>query len=76
MYIDPITFNWILIAASSFAAFMIGKNIGKLQEEKIIENTIAYLCDNGFIKHFINDKNEIEIVKLNGDLDNGTEEEK
>lgn len=55
---------------------MIGKNVGKSSNEIIIENTIEYLCINGFIKHFINDKNEIEIVKLNGDLDNGSEEEK
>ena len=76
MYIDPITLNWLLIGAASFVAFMIGKNVGKTNDEIVIENTIEYLCSNGFIKHFINDKNEIEIVKLNGDLDNGSEEEK
>jgi len=76
MHIDPIILNWLFIITSSFIAFMIGKNVGKSSNEIIIENTIEYLCINGFIKHFINDKNEIEIVKLNGDLDNGSEEEK
>jgi hypothetical protein len=65
MYIDPITLNWILISLASFCSGMIGFNIARKRNEKIIATTISYLADEGFLLSFENKDGELEIVKLN-----------
>jgi len=63
------------VISGAICCFMIGYNYAKKSEVQTINNTITYLCDEGFINYYTTADNEIEIVKLNGDLDNGEEKE-
>jgi hypothetical protein len=49
MFIDPIIISWLLLAAASFAAFMIGMSYNNSKKEEVIENTILWLIDNNMI---------------------------
>jgi len=49
MFIDPIIISWLLLAAASFAAFMIGMSYSNAKKEDVIENTILWLIDNNMI---------------------------
>lgn len=49
MFIDPVIISWLLIAAASFASFMIGLSWKNASNEEIIENTILWLIDNNMI---------------------------
>jgi len=73
MYIDPITLNWILIAAASIAASMIGYSIGRKGNDAVIASTIQYLSDEGFIKSFENSDGELELIKIHDEVPNGSE---
>ena len=68
MYIDPITLNWILIAAASFCAAMIGYYWARRNDEMIIANTITYLAEEGFVKSFHNSEGELELIKLHNEV--------
>lgn len=74
MYIDPITLNWILIGAASFAAGMIGYHIGWKRNEEMISTTITYLANEGFVKSYIDENGELELIKLNDEVPNGRKE--
>ena len=50
MYLDPTIILWILLAAASGCAFMLGKYFGGGVKEEIINDTILYLIDNNFVK--------------------------
>lgn len=64
MYIDPIIISWLLIAAASCAAFMIGKSWSDSQKDEIIENTILYLIHNNMIRAEKSADGEWEILEL------------
>lgn len=49
MFIDPIIISWLLMAAASFAAFMIGLSYSNSKKEEVIENTLLWLIDNNMI---------------------------
>lgn len=66
---DLITFAFI--GAMAVCVYMILRNIAHYHRDKTINDTILYLCDQGYIKHYMTENNELEIVKLNGELDNG-----
>ena len=68
MFIDPIIIQWILILLASGCAGMLGFLFSENRKDAIIENTITYLVDNGFI-HAKKIDGEIEILKLN-EIDN------
>lgn len=50
MYLDPTLTLWILLAAASVCAFMLGKFFGSGVKEEIINDTILYLIDNNYVK--------------------------
>jgi hypothetical protein len=50
MYFDPTLVMWILLAAASGCAFMLGKFFGGGVKEEIINDTILYLIDNNYVK--------------------------
>ena len=64
-----------LLCAGAVCIYMIGYNVAHYYRDKTINDTILYLCDQGYIRHYMTENNELEIVKLNGDLDNGEEKE-
>lgn len=64
MYIDPTYVQWALIISASICAFMAGREWGGRQTNNTIEDTINYLCNEGYIRHNINSDGEIEIHKL------------
>lgn len=53
MFIDPIIISWLLLAAASFAAFMVGLSYSNSKKEEVIENvienTLLWLIDNNMI---------------------------
>lgn len=69
MFIDPIIIQWLLLAAASGCAFMIGIVWSDNRKEEIIENTIIYLLENNFVKGKKVD-GEIELLRLD-EIDNG-----
>jgi hypothetical protein len=68
MFIDPIIIQWLLLAAASACAFMIGIVWSDNRKEEIIENTIIYLLENNFVKGKKVD-GEIELLRLD-EIDN------
>lgn len=66
MFIDPIIISWLLIAAASACAFMIGKTWGQMTREEIIESTIMYMIENNFVKAKKVD-GEWELLDLNSE---------
>lgn len=65
MYIDPTTLDWIFFIGAAFVGGMIGYHYGNNAKEAVISDTIEWLCDKGYVRHFINDDDEIEILPLN-----------
>ena len=65
MYVDPISMSWAFILGASWCAFMVGKYWGGQSQSNTIEDTIAYLCEEGYVKHKHNSDGEIEIIKIN-----------
>lgn len=63
MYLDPTIVSWLLIGGASFTAFMIGRSWTRYNQDLIIENTIKYMIDNGFVKWKMVD-GELEIIPL------------
>ena len=49
MFIDPIIVSWLLLAAASFTAFMVGLSYSNSKKEEVIENTLLWLIDNNMI---------------------------
>ena len=73
MYIDPITLNWLLIASASFCAEMIGYHFAKRNDETIIASTITYLTNEGYVKSYVDENGELELIKLHNEVPtNGT----
>lgn len=68
MFIDPIIIQWLLLAAASGCAFMIGIVWSDNRKDEIIENTIIYLVDNNYLKAKKVD-GEIELLPLD-EIDN------
>jgi hypothetical protein len=67
MYLEPIYIQWALLGGACICAFMIGKEWGGRTTNSTIEDTIGFLCDEGYIKHKTNSDGEIEIIKLRDD---------
>jgi hypothetical protein len=65
---DPFTLQVITLAACSICAYMIGVNVTAKKQEETISDTIIYLCENGFIKHYTNQDNDLEIVELDQEI--------
>lgn len=65
---DPFTLQIITLAACSICAYMIGVNVATKKYEDTISDTIMYLCDKGFIKHYTNENDELEIVEFDQDI--------
>lgn len=76
MFIDPVILNWIIIAAASFAAMMIGYSAGRKGNDSIIAGTISYLSDEGFVRSYTDKDGELHLIKLNEDMPNGRRRKK
>jgi len=63
MYIETWIVQWLLFAAASGAAFMIGKFWTMRDRDIVIEDTITYLVENNFVRSRKID-GEIEIIPL------------
>jgi hypothetical protein len=66
MFIDPTTITWLLLAAASACAFMIGKTYSHSSKEDVIETTILWMIDNNFVKGHKNTDGEWELEDLDG----------
>lgn len=64
---NPETMLWVILALSSICTFMIGYLWSNKKQEEIVENTIVYLCDHGFIKHRTDENGDTEILRLDED---------
>jgi len=65
MIIEPVVVQYGLIFLASFCAYMIGRLYERHSENVIIESTIQYLIDNGFLRSYTTEDGDIEIKKLN-----------
>lgn len=62
--LDPLT-STILISGGIFTvSFLLGRDYGKKSSEDIIEQTIVYLCNEGFVFYKRDPNGEIEILKI------------
>ena len=62
--LDPLT-STILIGGGIFTvSFLLGRDHGKKSSEDIIEQTIVYLCKEGFVFYKRDPNGEIEILKI------------
>ena len=66
MFIDPTPITWLLLAAASACAFMIGKTYSHSSKEDVIETTILWMIDNNFVKAHKNVDGEWELEDLDG----------
>ena len=66
MFIDPTLVSWLLLAAASVCAFMIGKTYSHTSKEDVIENTILWMIDNNFVRAHKNVDGEWELEDLDG----------
>jgi hypothetical protein len=68
MIIDPgfIAAGAALICAA--CGYGIGRNALNATNEKAIEETIVYLCENGYVKHRELEDGEVEIIPLEGEV--------
>lgn len=62
--ISPMVYTFGFAFLFAVCGFMIARAVYRHRQEDIIENTIVYLVDNGFVKAKKVD-GELEIVKLN-----------
>jgi hypothetical protein len=73
MYIDQLVLNWIAITLISLCWGMIGYYYSNRKTDEVIDDTIVYLCENGFIYHYKTKNGEIEILTLEAGGKNGQE---
>lgn len=67
MISDPIIVNLLWCLLIAIPPFMIGYSIAVKNRDKVIEDTINYLIDGGYLKSSVNDTGEIVIEKLDED---------
>jgi hypothetical protein len=72
--IDPGLLTFILCAGIFGTSFAIGFYRGRTEKDDIIEQTIVYLCENGYLKHE-NHNGEIEIIKVENEYGDGKTKE-
>jgi hypothetical protein len=65
MYLDPVFVQWAIIFGASFCAYMIGKKQDAKERNDTIEDTITYLCEEGYIRHKESSDGEILIMPWN-----------
>lgn len=65
MYLDPVFIQWAIILGASYCAYMVGKNQHAKERDDTIEDTITYLCEEGYIRHRNLADGEIEIMPWN-----------
>jgi len=64
---NPETAQWVILSLLCLCAFMMGYVWSNKKKEEIIEETIIYLCDQGYIKNKILDSGDTEILKIDED---------
>ena len=64
MHLDPELVQWVIIGGATLCAFMIGREWGNKDKNDLIEDTITYLCEEGFIKFNKRADGEIEIIRI------------
>lgn len=72
MFLDPQIISWILIAFASGAAYMIGYHTGTRKTEMVISSTITYLVNDGYIKSYVDQNGDLELVKINDEVPDGS----
>lgn len=72
--IDPLVLTLIVSGGIFGTSFILGFGFGKTEKDRIIEETIKYLCDDGFLKYEDRD-GEIEIIRMENENGNGETKE-
>lgn len=76
LYLDPVVVNVLWSIALSLPAFMIGLSWNNVQTDRTIERTITFLVNEGFLKAFVNKDGEMELVKLDDEVNDGSSRQK
>lgn len=64
MIISTTMVLWILFAAASVCAFMIGRQTYYMSRDEVIESTIMYLVENNLVRWKKDENGEIELLRL------------
>lgn len=71
--LDPL-FLTVLVAGGIFIiSYLLGKDSGNRTTEKVIQETIVYLCNEGFVRYQRDKNGEIEILKIEETYGNAKE---
>lgn len=65
---DPFKATILYGGVLLYLGFLLGKKYFKFKRHLIIEQTIDHLMDNGFLKTYKNEKNELIIIPYNEDF--------
>lgn len=80
LFLDPMMLNILWSIGLSLPAFMIGLNWNKVQTDHTIdhtiEKTITFLVNEGFLKALINKDGEMELVKLDDEVNDDSSRQK
>jgi len=63
--IDPEIILAIGLFGVFYCSYSIGRNHSKQKDDQLIEQTMLYLCHEGYLKHRRDRDGEIELIKLN-----------
>lgn len=62
--LDPLLSTILLSGGIFTVSFLLGRDSGKKSSEDVIEQTILYLCNEGFMFYKRDPSGEIEILKI------------
>jgi hypothetical protein len=67
-YIEPFWVAFACVGLSALTGYLIARTNHDADNERAIEDTITYLCKEGYIKHRHLSDCEIEIIPLEAEL--------
>lgn len=62
--LSPTLISWLLISGASVCAFMIGFLFAHSTRDQIIEATIMYLIDDGYLQARTDQDGDIELIPI------------
>lgn len=62
--LDPLSSTLLVAGGIFLVSYNLGKQASRKTSDEMIEQTIIYLCDEGYIKHERSRDGEIEIFKI------------
>lgn len=61
---DPLVLTLLISGGIFVVSFLLGESFAGWRKNRIIENTIKYLVDEGYLRSEVNEDGELEILPL------------